>query len=148
MDNSKTRVILIGRSTAGKTTLCQAIYGQELKYHKTQTVQLFNESIIDTPGEYLEYRGYRGALLVSSANADTILFVQDVAEDGSMFPPGYASLFGKPVVGAITKCDLADDKQRLRAREYLSLAGAERIFETSSFSGEGIDELMEHLKLF
>lgn len=46
----KKRAILIGRSMAGKTTLCQFLYHEELKYHKTQTVQLINDSMIDTPG--------------------------------------------------------------------------------------------------
>lgn len=140
-------IILIGRSRAGKTTLCQRMNQQDLKYHKTQTVQLFSESMIDTPGEYLEYRSYYGALLVSSANADTILFVQDAAENGTMFPPAYASMFGKPVVGVVTKCDLADERQIEETKHYLRLAGARRIFKTSSVSGDGIDTLMKYLKL-
>lgn len=147
MGNNKERVILIGRSTAGKTTLCQRMNRQELAYHKTQTVQLFCDSMIDTPGEYLEYRSYRGALLVSSADADTILFVQDATADESMFSPGYAFLFGKPVVGVITKCDLADGGQIEDAKNHLRIAGAQQIFETSSVSGDGIDALMDYLKL-
>lgn len=147
MGKNKERIILIGRSTAGKTTLCQRINHQDLKYHKTQTVQLFSESMIDTPGEYLEYRAYRGALLVSSADADTILFVQDATADGSMFSPAYASMFAKPVVGVITKCDLADEGQIEDAKNHLRIAGAQRIFETSSVSGGGIDALMKYLKL-
>ena len=47
----KKRIILIGRSAAGKTTLCQRINNEELKYHKTQTVQVINQCMIDTPGE-------------------------------------------------------------------------------------------------
>ena len=47
------RIILIGRSMAGKTTLCQYIRHEDLKYHKTQTVQVINGKMIDTPGEYL-----------------------------------------------------------------------------------------------
>ena len=46
------RVILIGRSMAGKTTLCQYISRQDLKYNKTQTVEVVNGTIIATPGEY------------------------------------------------------------------------------------------------
>ena len=34
----KKRIILIGRSAAGKTTLCQRINNEELKYHKTQSM--------------------------------------------------------------------------------------------------------------
>ena len=45
------KIILIGRSGAGKTTLTQALKGEEIKYHKTQYVNYF-ESSIDTPGEY------------------------------------------------------------------------------------------------
>lgn len=43
------KIILIGRSGAGKTTLTQALKGEEIKYHKTQYVNYF-ECIIDTPG--------------------------------------------------------------------------------------------------
>ena len=84
----KKRAILIGRSMAGKTTLCQFLYHEELKYHKTQTVQLINDSMIDTPGEYLERVRMRGALNVTAVDADLIIFVQDAGEGGTMFPPG------------------------------------------------------------
>ena len=60
------RVILIGRSMAGKTTLCQYISRQDLKYNKTQTVEVVNGTMIDTPGEYLERTNLRGALTVLS----------------------------------------------------------------------------------
>ena len=82
----KRRIILIGRSTAGKTTLCQRINHEELQYHKTQTVQIVNQSMIDTPGEYLERRYFRGALMVTAADADTIVLVQDATEKGEHVP--------------------------------------------------------------
>jgi ethanolamine utilization protein EutP len=142
----KKRIIFIGRSGAGKTTLCQRIDNQDLKYLKTQTVQLFNDFMIDTPGEYLEHRSYQGALLVSSMSADIIILVQDGTEKGTMFPPNYASLFTKPVIGVITKGDLAGEKQNKDAHEYLRLAGVQKIIETSSVSGKGISILIENLK--
>ena len=80
-EERKKRIILIGRSTAGKTTLCQRINNEELRYYKTQTVQVINQNMIDTPGEYLERRGFRGALVVTSADADIILMVQDATEE-------------------------------------------------------------------
>ncbi|MCI6174914.1 MAG: EutP/PduV family microcompartment system protein, partial [Clostridiales bacterium] len=61
-ERKRKRIILIGRSTAGKTTLCQRLNHEELNYCKTQTVQIINRNMIDTPGEYLERRGFRGAL--------------------------------------------------------------------------------------
>ncbi|MFV0518236.1 MAG: EutP/PduV family microcompartment system protein [Aminipila sp.] len=138
------RVILIGRSTAGKTTLCQYINKEEIRYYKTQTVQLINDQMIDTPGEYLERRFLRGALTVSAADADIIMLVQDATEDGSMFPPGYASMYCKPAVGVVTKSDIASEKQIEQAKKSLILAGAEEIFVTSSMLGTGFENLTKY----
>ena len=66
----KRRIIMIGRSMAGKTTLCQYLSDQQLKYKKTQAVEIINKNMIDTPGEYLERTYMRGALMVSAADAD------------------------------------------------------------------------------
>ena len=145
MEERKKRIILIGRSAAGKTTLCQRINHEDLAYHKTQTVQVINQTMIDTPGEYLERRYFRGALMVTATDADVIVFVQDATEDGTMFPPAYNSQFAKPAVGVVTKCDIATPEQVERAKKYLRMAGADRMFVTSSVSGEGVDDLLKFL---
>ena len=46
------KIMFIGRSEAGKTTLSQAMKGNTITYHKTQYVNHY-DVIIDTPGEYL-----------------------------------------------------------------------------------------------
>lgn len=140
------RIILIGRTFAGKTTLCQYLNKEDLVYHKTQTVQVINNSMIDTPGEYLERTNFRGALMVSSTDADVVVLVQDATEPGTMFPPAYGSSFAKPVVGIVTKCDMADEIQIQQARDYLSMAGAKHIFNTSSVTGTGFHEFLDYLK--
>ena len=145
MEERKKRNILIGRSAAGKTTLCQRINHEDLAYHKTQTVQVINQTMIDTPGEYLERRYFRGALMVTATDADVIVFVQDATEDGTMFPPAYNSQFAKPAVGVVTKSDIATPEQVERAKKYLRMAGADRMFVTSSVSGEGVDDLLKFL---
>lgn len=139
------RAILIGRSAAGKTSLCQRISNEELRYHKTQTVQLVNQSMIDTPGEYLERRYFRGALMVTATDADIIVLVQDATEDGTMFPPAYSSSFAKPTVGVVTKQDLATPQQVEYAKNYLKMAGAKEIFVVSNVTGDGVAALVEHL---
>ncbi|MDD3279662.1 MAG: EutP/PduV family microcompartment system protein [Lachnospiraceae bacterium] len=146
MEKRKKRVILIGRSMAGKTTLCQCINHEELKYYKTQTVQILNKNMIDTPGEYLERSYMRGALTVTATDADVILLVQQATEGGTMFPPGYSSTFAKPSVGIVTKSDLATEKQIQDATEYLKLAGAGKIFVTSSYENTGVEELVKYLE--
>ena len=50
------KLVLMGRSTAGKTTLTQALRGEAIHYYKTQDVHHY-KSGIDTPGEYAESRG-------------------------------------------------------------------------------------------
>lgn len=145
MDRKLKKVILIGRSMAGKTTLCQYISHEDLKYHKTQTVQVVNGSMIDTPGEYLERTYLRGALTVTAVDADLIILVQQADEVGTMFPPGYSSTFAKPCIGVVTKSDLADEKQVEDAKECLRIAGAREIFVTSSYEGTGFGELLEYL---
>ena len=147
-EERKKRIILIGRSTAGKTTLCQRINNEELRYYKTQTVQVINQNMIDTPGEYLERRGFRGALVVTSADADIILMVQDATEGGTMFPPLFCSMFsGKPCVGIVTKADLASEEQIQRAKQYLKDAGAGELYVTSAVTGDGVNKLVEDLHI-
>lgn len=146
-EERKKRIILIGRSTAGKTTLCQCINHEELRYHKTQTVQIINKNMIDTPGEYLERTNYRGALVVTSTEADIILLVQDATENGTMFPPMFNSMFAKPCVGVVTKADLASEEQVERAKKYLKNAGAGALYVTSAVTGEGVDELVKQLHI-
>lgn len=139
------RIILIGRSAAGKTTLCQYLSHQDLHYHKTQTVQIANQCMIDTPGEYLERRSMCGTLMVTSVDAELIVLVQDATENGTMFPPAYNSMFAKPTVGIVTKSDIATPEQIEKAKKYLKMAGARKVFVTSSVTGEGFDELVELL---
>ncbi|MGI6181131.1 MAG: EutP/PduV family microcompartment system protein [Agathobaculum sp.] len=146
MENrTEKRIMLVGRSTAGKTTLCQRMGKRDLAYHKTQTVQIINQTMIDTPGEYLERRSFRGALMVTSVEADYVVFVQSATEDGTMFPPSYNSQFAKPVLGVVTKSDIATPAQVEKAEKYLHMAGAKTVFITSSVTGEGVDALMAYL---
>lgn len=145
MKRKTKRIILIGRSSAGKTTLSQHLNREALRYHKTQTVQVVNQRVIDTPGEYLERLHMRGALMVSSTDADLIVLVQDATENGTMFPPAYTSVFAKPSIGVVTKSDLASPEQIEKAKEYLRMAGAGDIFVTSSVKGIGFVPLLDLL---
>lgn len=147
MRDQKKRLILIGRTMAGKTTLCQYLSNEDLRYHKTQTIQLMNNQIIDTPGEYLERNYLRGALAVTAVDTDYIVLVQQADEEGTMFPPGYASTFSKPCIGIVTKSDLATKKQITDARSYLTNAGAQEIFVTSSYQGTGFEELVKYFDM-
>ena len=145
MEKKQKRIILIGHSAAGKTTLCQYFSHQALQYHKTQTVQIINQNMIDTPGEYIERTYMRGALMVSSADADLIVLVQDATDHSTIFPPAYTSMYAKPAIGIVTKADLSSENEIADAKKYLELAGVQKIFVTSSVEGTGFEELSELL---
>ena len=67
------KIMFIGRSEAGKTTLSQAMKGNTITYHKTQYVNHY-DVIIDTPGEYLQSKNLISALAVFTADcAATVL---------------------------------------------------------------------------
>ena len=76
---------------------------------------------------------------------DIILFVQDPTAKEKMFPPAYAGSFAKPVVGIVTKSDIATEEQLKDATEHLKAAGADHIFVTSSVAGTGFKELFDYL---
>lgn len=140
------KIIFAGSTGSGKTTLCQRLHGQEMAYKKTQAVESF-EQAIDTPGECIENRYLYKMLLVSSVDADVIGLVQDCTKEESYFPPGFATMFAKPVIGIVTKVELAQsDEDIAKARDHLQAAGAERIFEVSSMENVGVEELQAYLE--
>jgi len=142
----KKRIMLIGRSMAGKTTLCQYLMNEQLHYKKTQTIQLLlDNSVVDTPGEYFEHR-FWGALSVTATQVDYVVLVQQATENGTMFPPGFAWSFGKPSVGIVTKADLGTEEQIEKAKKYLKLAGAKEIFVTSSYTGQGVEDFLNYFE--
>lgn len=53
------KIMFVGRSESGKTTIMQAMKGKPITYHKTQYVNNF-DVIIDTPGEYAETKQLSG----------------------------------------------------------------------------------------
>lgn len=138
------KIILMGNSFCGKTTLCQRLAGKQLVYKKTQAIEVV-ASAIDTPGEYLENRGMYKALVVTAVEADVILFVQDATDSRFRFSPGQASMFANLVVGVVTKTDLATEAQVEQAESLLRLAGASRVFRVSAVTGEGMEELTNWL---
>ena len=138
------KVILVGGVACGKTTLCQRLNGLALSYKKTQALEVVQRTI-DTPGEYLEHRSLRQALIVTAVEADLVLFLQDATQPQFLFSPGQAASFPVPVVGVISKIDLATAEQLQRARDLLCLAGATPIFPVSANTGAGVEVLREFL---
>ena len=140
------KIIFIGAIGAGKTRVSDTLLGIDHNYRKTQSVEVRGANIIDTPGEYLEQRGMRNALTITSADAEIIAFVQAANEERVFFSPAYAGSFAKEVIGIVTKTDLATEKQIDYAADMLKLAGVKKIFRVSCVTENGIEELKKYLE--
>lgn len=137
------KMFLLGRSEAGKTSLTQALRGEELHYVKTQYTNA-DEDTIDSPGEYAESKRFSVGLACFSFEADVVAMVQAADEPFSLFGPGGRSFVLRPMIGIITKIDSPYANVPM-VRQWLVNAGCERIFEINNVTREGIGELMEYL---
>ena len=137
------KLILIGRVAAGKTTLTQALLGEDIKYYKTQSIH-YGEVIIDTPGEYTELRQTSGALALYAYEADIVGLVISANEPYSIFSPCITSLVNREVVGIITGIDKPDANVE-RVERWLRLAGCKKIFPVSAVTGEGLADIIAFL---
>ncbi|TQI80121.1 ethanolamine utilization protein EutP [Serratia fonticola] len=139
------RIMLIGPSQCGKTSLIQRLQGETLHYHKTQAI-VWQDCAIDTPGEYLENRCLYSALLASACEADVVGLVQNVDAEQSGFAPMFAQVFTQPVIGIISKADaLTRSNQLAWATERLCQAGVQQVFITSAQTGAGMEDLARFL---
>lgn len=142
------RIIFIGKTGSGKTTLCQRLNELELKYRKTQSIELYDNAI-DTPGEYIENRNLYSALMVTATDAEIIGIVYDGTEDESYIPSNFACAFCKEVIGIITKINQVGDSGKLdRAVETLRNAGVSKIFKVDTIDDVGVKDLLEYLSGF
>ena len=138
------KIFLMGRSEAGKTSLTQALKGEDLHYVKTQYTTT-EKNTIDSPGEYAESKRCGVGLACFSFEADVIAMVQAADEPFSLFCPSSRSFIARPYIGVITKVDSPYANIPM-VRQWLEDAGCERIFEVNNTTREGIAELLEYLE--
>lgn len=140
------KVILIGRTGAGKTTLTQALNKEPIRYVKTQEIKR-DRLIFDTPGEYIESRNYGSAIALYAYESDIVGLLLSATEPYSLYSPNITTMANRPVIGIVTEID-CEGAFPERAEQWLKLAGCEKIFKVSSVTGEGIDELRDFLTNF
>ncbi len=138
------KIVLMGRSEAGKTTLTQALKGEKIHYHKTQYVNNF-DVIIDTPGEYAQTKHLGYALALYTYEADVVGLLISAIEPYSLYPPCCAVMANRDVIGIVTKIDHPKANPK-RAARWLRLAGCKKIFFVNSKAYEGVAEILEYLR--
>lgn len=138
------KIILMGRSECGKTTLTQALKGEHIVYHKTQYINYF-DVIIDTPGEYIQTKQLGYALALYAYEADIVGLLLSATEPYSLYPPNITCMVNREVVGIVTKINEKDANPQ-RAEGWLRLTGCKKIFFVDSKRQEGIPEILEYLR--
>ena len=138
------KLFLMGRSEAGKTSLTQALKGEDLHYIKTQYTNT-NDDTIDSPGEYAESKHFSVGLACFSFEADVVALVQAADEPYNLFGPGGKCFILRPYIGIITKVDSPYANIPM-VRQWMINSGCERIFEVNNVTREGVDELLEYLR--
>lgn len=138
------KLILMGRVAAGKTTLTQALRGEQLHYCKTQYIN-YNDTIIDTPGEYTEINRLGAALALYSYEADVVGIVISANEPFCVFSPNITCLVNREVIGIVTGIDKPDANVEQVTR-WMKLVGCKKIFYVSSYTGKGLENIIEYLR--
>ncbi len=143
----KKRIMLIGNSRVGKTSLANCINSEDFEVMKSQAI-CYGENTIDTPGEYLESPLMHKYIISASQDADAVIFVQSFDQPIFSFPPNFAQVFNTRRIGVITKNDLEEKRNDLaRLLSNFREIGVEApYFITSSKTKEGIEELVDYLQ--
>ncbi len=137
------KIILMGRTGAGKTTLMQKLRGDAIAYQKTQYIH-YEDIVIDTPGEYAETQHLGRALALYSYEADIVGLLADATEPYSLYPPNITCMVNREVIGIVTKIDdPAANPERVAS--WLRNSGCKTIFFVNTLTGEGIDEILAYL---
>ena len=129
------KLFLCSRSEAGKTSLTQALKGEQVHYQKTQYVKTWDITI-DTPGEYAETKTLAMALGIFSFDSDVVGLLCGADEPYNLFDPAINGVVNRPMIGIITKIDEPNANVPM-VRRWLEEAG--------SVTGRGIDELRKYL---
>ncbi|MFJ7406539.1 MULTISPECIES: EutP/PduV family microcompartment system protein [unclassified Lysinibacillus] len=142
----KNRVMIIGGVQAGKSTLMNALLGKDRTANKTQAL-VFDDWIVDTPGEYIENPMYYRNIMATSLEVTHVIYLQDATSARSVFPPQFSLGIPKIQIGVITKIDapLADVDRATTLLKNVMTHGP--IVQTSSWQMLGIEYIAPLIQL-
>ena len=140
----KKRIMVIGPTGCGKTSLVNALNDYEGPLRKTQNI-IYTDKTMDVPGSYIENAWMYKHLISASQDASHVLIIVDQSSRSDVYSPGFAKAFQCPVIGVITKCDLADDKEDLAIQKLKKLGVEEPYYKINVTDGTGMTALKDRL---
>ncbi|PIE55387.1 MAG: ethanolamine utilization protein [Dethiosulfovibrio peptidovorans] len=137
-------IMVVGPTGAGKTSLLKALGVWDREVRKTESV-CFGGEAVDTPGEFYDIPRFYHALIMTSVKAGLILFLADPMRHRKT-PPGFARALRAPVIGVVSKVDLASPEDVEEAKKRLLSSGVREIYPVSCVRGDGIEKLAERIR--
>lgn len=140
----KKRVMVVGPSRCGKTSLVRALDDDPRPLRRTPDM-IYGKRTMDCPGSYVENPDMYKHLIAASQDASHVLILVDQSRPIDIYSPKFAQVFTKPVIGVITKVDLMPQNEESCMRQMRLIGINEPIFRISTVDGTGIRELKEYL---
>ncbi|NLT94393.1 MAG: ethanolamine utilization protein EutP [Clostridia bacterium] len=140
----KKRIMIIGPTQSGKTSLVNALENTNRPLIKTQDV-IYGKKTIETPGSYIENPSMYRYLIAIAQDASHVLLLIDPSRLMEVYPPGFAKAFNCPVSGVITKIDLAGQNADWAYRQMKKIGVNEPYFSLSFKDNTGVEALKNYL---
>lgn len=140
----KKRIMVIGPSRCGKTTLVNALNDYDGPLRRTPDL-IYGKNTIDVPGAYLENTWMYKHIIAAAQDASHVLILVDQSNYNEVYSHGFAKAFRCPVIGVITKCDLVSGNEEKSLRQLKKIGVLEPYFHISLKMGTGIDALKKCL---
>ncbi|WP_088226081.1 EutP/PduV family microcompartment system protein [Desulfosporosinus sp. FKB] len=142
----KKRIMVVGPTRAGKSTLANLLNDTDRPLRKTQDV-IYGKNTIDTPGSYIENASMYKYLIATAQTASHVLLLLDSSRLVDVYPPGFAKTFTCPVIGVITKNDLGQENVNFCTQKLLNIGVSQPYFLVSLKDNQGVAALKRHLHL-
>jgi len=140
----KKRMMIVGPTQSGKSTLANSLNDSTRLLKKTQDV-IYGKNTMDTPGSYIENPFMYKYLIATAQTASHVLMLIDQSRLIEVYPPGFAKSFNCPVIGVITKTDLAPEKANLSIQQLKRIGIIELYFWISLKDNKGVEALKQYL---
>ncbi len=140
----KKRIMVIGPSRCGKTTIVNALNDYHGPLRRTPDL-IYGKNTIDVPGSYIENTWMYKHVIAVAQDASHVLILVDQSNCTEIYSHGFAKSFRCPVIGVITKCDLMPENEEKCLLQLKNIGVSEPYFHISSKVGTGIDALKKYL---
>ena len=140
----KKRIMIIGPSKSGKTTLANELNGYTGPLRRTSDI-IYGKNTKDVPSAYIENSWMYKHVIAVSQDASKILILVDQSNSVDVYSPGWAKLFNCPVIGVITKSDMNPENRNICLHQLKRIGVNEPYFDISFIKRTGIDVLKKYL---